>query len=115
MDKFKLNRTFKRIKKEAKLDYAITTPDKYGDCNTCVSCELADVFGIDSTGIYAKHWVTGMNKGGAWKNVKEVYIGHDVTEAQADIIIRVLKEEGYTIFPEKYDTREAFLISEKEI
>ena len=113
MDKRKLNRVFEKIKKEAKLDYAVTTPDKYGDCNTCVNSELSDEFGIDSTGICAKHWTTGMNRGGPWKNIKDVYIGHDVSEEQADIIIRIFKENGYNISPEKYNPKISFLISEK--
>lgn len=112
MDKIKLNRVFKEIKTKAKMDYAITTPDKYGDCNTCVNAELADVFGIDSKGIYAKHWTTGMNAGGAWKYLDDVYVGHDITEEQAKVMVEVLEANGYEVTPREYNPRKAFVIKE---
>ena len=112
MNKFKLNSVFKEIKKKAKMDYAVPTPDKYGDCNTCVNSELAFEFGVDSTGIYAKHWVTGMNAGGAWKYLDDVYIGHDITEEQAKIMIAVFEANGYIVEPKEYNPRKAFLIKE---
>lgn len=112
MDKIKLNSVFREIKKKAKMDYAVSTPDKYGDCNTCVNYELADVFGEDSTGIYAKHWVTGMNAGGPWKYLDDVYINHDITEEQAKVMIDVFKANGYDIQPITYDPAKAFLIKE---
>ena len=112
MDKRKLNKVFKEVKIKAHLDYAITNTDEYGDCNTCVNSELADVFGIDSKGIYAKHWLKGMNAGGAWKNLDDVYIGHDLTEEQGKILIDVFKENGYVIEPEKYDPYKSFNIKE---
>ena len=112
MDKIKLNRVFKEIKAKAKMDYAAPTPDKYGDCNTCVNYELADVFGEESKGIYAKHWVTGMNAGGPWKYLNGVYIGHDITEEQAKIMIKVFEENGYNIQPKEYDPSIAFYIKE---
>ena len=112
MDKFKLNRVFKEIKNKAKMDYAVPTPDKYGDCNTCVNAELADVFGVDSKGIYAKHWVTGMNNGGPWNYIDDVYVGHDITEEQAKIMIKVLEANGYAVEPKEYNPKKAFLIKE---
>lgn len=112
MDKIKLNRIFKEIKTKAKLDYAVTNTDEYGDCNTCVNYELADVFGIDSRGIYAKHWLKGMNAGGAWKYLNQVYIGHDLTEEQGKILIDVFKANGYEIEPKEYDPSKAFIIKE---
>lgn len=112
MDKIKLNRVFKEIQKKTKMDYAVSTPDKYGDCNTCVNCELADVFGVNSTGIYAKHWTTGMNAGGPWKHLKDVYIGHDITEEQAKIMITIFEANGYNIEPKEYDPHKAFCIKE---
>lgn len=115
MDKIKLNRVFKEIKTKAKMDYAVPTPDKYGDCNTCVNYELADVFGIDSKGIYAKHWTTGMNAGGPWKDIDDVYIGHDITEEQAKIMIEIFKANGYVVEPKEYDPSKAFLIKEATV
>lgn len=112
MNKVKLNRVFKEIQQKAKMDYAVPTPDKYGDCNTCINYELADVFGVDSKGIYAKHWVTGMNKGCPWKELNDVYIGHNITEAQARIMIDVLEANGYDVEPKEYNSKKAFLIKE---
>ena len=112
MDKRKLNRVFKEVKIKAKLDYAITNTDEYGDCNTCVNSELADVFGRDSRGIYAKHWLRGMNKSYPWKELDKVYIGHDLTEEQGKILIDVFKANGYAIEPEEYDPLVAFNIKE---
>ena len=112
MNKIKLNRVFKEIKVKAKMDYAIPTPDKYGDCNTCVNYELADQFGIDSKGIYAKHWTTGMNAGGPWKDLDKVHIGHDITEEQAKIMVEVLEANGYAVEPREYDESKCFCIKE---
>ena len=112
MDKSKLNRVFKEVQIKANLDYAITNTDEYGDCNTCVNSELADVFGIDSKGIYAKHWLKGMNKSCPWKELDKVYIGHDLTEEQGKILIDVFKTNGYVIEPEEYNPNRAFNIRE---
>ena len=113
MNKIKLNRVFKEIKTKAKLDYAVTNADEYGDCNTCVNYELADVFGVDSKGIYTKHWLKGMNKGCPWKYLDEVYIGHDITEEQAKIMIEVLETNGYAVEPREYDSSRSFCIKEE--
>ena len=115
MNKIKLNRVFKEIKTKANMDYAVPTPDKYGDCNTCVNSELAFEFGDESTGIYAKHWTTGMNAGGPWKYLDDVYIGHDITEDQAKIMVEVLEANGYVVEPREYDPSRAFLIKEATI
>lgn len=113
MNKRKLNTVFRIIQNTAKLDYAITNADEYGDCNTCVNSELAFEFGIDSKGIYAKHWLKGMNGGCAWKHLDGVYIGHDITEEQAKIMIQVFEENGYDIEPKQYDSGRAFYIKER--
>ena len=112
MDKRKLNRVFKEVKTKANLDYATTNTDEDGDCNTCVAYELADVFGIDSKGIYTKHWLRGMNKGCPWKDLDYVYIGHDLTEEQGKILIDVFKANGYSIEPEEYNPSRSFKIKE---
>lgn len=112
MNKRKLNKVFAEIKEKAKMDYAVTNTDEYGDCNTCVNSELAFAFGMESTGIYAKHWIRGMNAGGPWSHLEDVYIGHDITEEQAMVMIEVFKANGYDIQPTKYDPYKAFLIKE---
>ena len=112
MDKRKLNKVFKEIKTKANLDYAITNTDEYGDCNTCVNSELAFEFGVESKGIYAKHWLKGMNKGCPWKELDMVYIGHDLTEEQGKILIETFEKAGYNIEPKEYDESIAFKIKE---
>lgn len=113
MNKRKLNKVFDEIKSKAKMDYAITNADEYGDCNTCVNNGLVDAFGLDSTGIYTKHWLTGMNKGNAWKHLSYVYIAHDITEEQAKIMVDLLEQNGYDVEPKQYDSTKSFKISEK--
>lgn len=112
MNKRKLNKVFEQIKTKANLDYAITNTDEYGDCNTCVNYELASKFGNDSKGIYAKHWLKGMNKGCSWKDLDYLYIGHDLTEEQGKTLIEVFQENGYDIEPKVYDEMKSFLIKE---
>lgn len=112
MDKKKLNRVFKEVQTKANLDFAITNTDDYGDCNTCVWDDIAYEFGNDSKGIYAKHWLSGMNAGCPWKDLDSVYIGHDLTEEQGKILIDVFKANGYSIEPEEYNPRKSFEIKE---
>lgn len=49
-----------------------------------------------------------MNK----RKLNDVYIGHDITAEQAEIMIKVLKENGYSVKPEEYDPTTSFLIKE---
>lgn len=113
MDKRRLNKVFKEVKEKAQLDYAITNTDDYGDCCTCTNYALADEFGIDSRGIFTKHWLKGMNKGCAWKDLDKVYIAHDIIEEQANIMIDVLENNGYDVEPKQYDSSKCFMIKEK--
>ena len=112
MNKIKLNRVFKEIKTKASMDYAVTNADAYGDCNSCVNYGLAEAFGIESKGIWAKHWLKGMNKGDAWKYLDGTYIAHDITEEQAKIMVEVLEVNGYTVTPREYDSSKCFYIKE---
>lgn len=112
MNKRKLNTVFRIIQNAAKLDYAITNADAYGDCNSCVNYELAEQFGVESKGIYTKHWLQGMNKGCPWKELDDVYIGHDITEEQAKIMVGILETHGYAVEPREYDEMKCFCIKE---
>ena len=112
MNKRKLNTVFRIIKIAAKLDYAITNADVYGDCQSCVNYALCEAFGEESAGIWTKHWLKGMNKGSPWKDLDKVYIGHDITEEQAKIIVKILKSYGYKVEPEEYDPFTSFTIKE---
>lgn len=113
MNKRKLNKVFELVRAEANLDYAITNTDEYGDCNSCVNSMLADMFGMESKGIYAKHWLKGMNKGEAWKYLDDLYIGHDITPEQGAILIKVFTENGYEVEPKEYNPSRSFLIKER--
>lgn len=112
MNKRKLNKVFEEIKTKANMDYAVTNADKYGDCNTCVNYGLGEEFGIESKGIYTKHWLKGMNAGCPWKELNSVYIGHDITEEQAKIMVEVLETNGYIVEPREYDENTCFCIKE---
>lgn len=112
MNKRKLNTVFRIIQIAAKLDYAITNADAYGDCQSCVNYALGEEFGVESKGIWTKHWTKGMNAGGAWKDLDDVCIAHDITEDQAKIIVRVLESYGYNVEPKEYNPCECFVISE---
>ena len=114
MDKRKLNEAFRIIKIAAKLDYAITNADNYGDCQSCVNYALCEAFGVESKGIWTKHWLKGMNKGRPWKELDEVYIGHDITEGQAEIIVQILERYDYKVEPREYNPHECFVISERK-
>ena len=113
MNKLKLNEVFRKIKIKANLDYAITNADEYGDCNSCVNSELADKFGIESKGIWLKHWLKGMNKCRPCKELDTLRIAHDITEEQANILIKVFEENGYTIEPRQCEPTKCFCIKEK--
>ena len=115
MNKRKLNQVFRKIKEECQFDYAVTDADQYGDCNTCVNHGLGIEFGFDSKGIWTKHWLKGMNKGCSWKELDGVHVGHDITEEQAKIMIRVLEANGYEVKPQHYDETKCFYIKEREI
>lgn len=112
MNKRKLNTVFRIIQNAAKLDYAITNADAYGDCNSCVNYELCEQFGVESKGIWAKHWLKGMNKGCPWNELDSVYIAHDITEEQANIMVQVLKAHGYNVEPKIYNPSKCYLIKE---
>ena len=113
MNKHKLNEVFHVIKVAANLDYAITNADAYGDCQSCVNYRLCENFGVESKGIWTKHWLEGMNKGDAWKDLNKVYIGHDITEEQAKIMVGVLEAYGYAVEPREYDESRCFCIKEE--
>lgn len=112
MNKRKLNSVFRVIAIAADLDYALTNVDAYGDCQSCVNSALCDIFGVESKGIWTKHWTKGMNAGGPWKNIDDVCIAHDIKEEQAKIIVKVLEAYGYKVEPREYNPLKCFVISE---
>lgn len=109
-----LAKTFRRFKKETGVAFAILNTDKYGDCNTCVNAELESVFGIESKGIYARHWLKGMNKGKPFDQLEKLYIGHDLTEEQGKKFIEIFSVQ-YVVLPMEYDEDQTFTLVEKEV
>lgn len=112
MNKRLLNKAFAEVKQAAKMDYAVVNTDDYGDCNTCANAALADEFGEESTGIYAKHWLRGGNATVPYKYLDGLFIGHDITKEQAAVFIEVMSKY-YNVLPEQYDPSKSFEISEK--
>ena len=112
MNKLKLNKVFEEIKAKANMDYAITNADEYGDCTSCVNYELAMRFGMESKGIFAKHWLKGMNAGCSWKYLDELHIAHDITEEQVKIMVNVLESNGYSVEPREYNPLVCFTVKE---
>lgn len=112
MNKRNLNFHFTKIKMLCAMDYAIVNTDKYGDCNTCTQSQLIDEFGIESTGIYLKHWLMGINKGRPVKDLDELYIAHDLTEEQAKLFIEYMNN-FYIVIPQNYNPNISFLIKER--
>lgn len=115
MERETLKATFKAIKKVAKLDYAITNPEKLGGCMTDVNYELAEKYGRESKGIWAKHWVHGMNGSGEQiEDLDHIYIAHDITEEQAELLYAICSI-NYNVLPKKYDPSKCFVLYEKGI
>lgn len=90
MNKRKLNKIFELIKMKAKLDYAVTNTD---DCDKN--------FRYESKGIYVN-----------LEDIDSIYISHDLTAEQADILIATFQENGYDIEPKEYNPTLAFKIRE---
>ena len=101
---------FDEIKKETGIDYAITDTDFYGDCMTCVNDELSEEYGIDSKGIYLKHWKTGMNAQIFKEDDEPVYIVHDLTNERGNAIYNILAKK-YKLEADRYDESKCFVIT----
>lgn len=115
MERETLKATFRAIKKVAKLDYAITNVDRLGDCQSCVNYTLSTKYGEESKGIWAKHWVHGMNGSGEQiEDLDHIYIAHDLTEEQAELLYAVCSI-NYNVLPKKYDPFKCFDLYEKGI
>ena len=112
MDKKKMQQVFRTIKKQANLDFAITNPDRFGDCQSCVWGGLCEKYGDDCTGIWAKEWNYGMNGGRGIENLKSVYIAHALTDEQAKIVMDILKD-NYNIVNGEFDSGKCIVIEEK--
>lgn len=112
MQKEKLEKTFAEIKESLNLDYAITNTDDWGDCASCVNDEIANAYGVNSKGIFLKHWMEGMNKGPSIEKLRKIVIGHDITQEQGEKVIEILKANGYKLESDVYNEKLCFEISE---
>lgn len=113
MDKRMLQKTFREYKKTAKTDFAITNPDSFGDCPSCVWSSLVDKYGSECHGVWAKAWKYGMNGGDDIEEDDSVVIAHDLTKDQADAFYNVFSE-NYNITPSEYNSNKCFRLYEKD-
>jgi hypothetical protein len=113
MNKSTLQKAFREAKKAAALDFAITNPDKLGDCQSCVWAQIVDDYGETSRGVWVKHWRGGMNKGAPVEDLSKIYIAHDLTEEQAAKVLEVLARY-YTVESGAYNPSQCIVISEGE-
>jgi hypothetical protein len=112
MNKELLKATMRKYKKASKVDYAITNPDGLGDCQSCVNYALSEKYGEESKGVWVKHFTRGMNASGSIENQESVYIAHDITEEQANVLVEVFSE-AFKVFPKEYDPCKCFEIYDK--
>lgn len=112
MDKKLLQKTFREYKKAAGVDFSITAPDSYGDCQSCVWSTLVDKYGYDCHGVFVKAWKHGMNGGSFIEELDHVLVGHDITAEQAEAFYKVFGE-SYIVYPREYDENTCFYLFEK--
>lgn len=107
MTRQKLRFIFNKIKKEAELDFALT---KGYCCGTCTWAEIENEYGKNSKGIWLKWYDKGMNKT-KWADEKTLYVAHDLTNKQKDIVYNILSHY-FNIDWDKSDDR-AIILTEK--
>lgn len=113
MDKELLKRTMREYKKASGVKYAITNPDNLGDCQSCVNYALSQKYGEDSKGVWVKHWNSGMNKGEPIAKLDRLFIGHDITEEQGNILYEVFSKH-FVVSPKEYDESKCYQIFSKD-
>lgn len=93
MNRRKLIKTFKRIQKEMKFDYALT---EGMCCPTCTWQEIAGTYNKDACGIWLGWFREGMNKS-IFSKQDVFYIKHDAPLEVLDKVCDILREEGYAV------------------
>lgn len=111
MDVKKLKKVFIELKQAAALDFAITSPDTLGDCQSCVWCSIAEKYGEKSRGVWVKHWRHGMNKGKPLADLEKIYIAHDLTDEQSAEVLRILAKY-YELESATFAHNKSIIISE---
>ncbi|MBQ3421931.1 MAG: hypothetical protein IJH34_09730 [Romboutsia sp.] len=115
MNKELLEKAFEKFSKVPNVDYAIINTDNWGDCNTCVNYELSKKFGVNSKGIYLKHWQTGMNKADEdISSLKNIYVAHDINKELAESFYDIFSKY-FSVEPKKYSPTKAFQLIDKDI
>ena len=109
MIKEKLRVLFDELKEICELDYAVVDTDMYGDCTTCVNYELIQQYGLNSKGIFLKHWEYGMNAEKPLEEIDWAFIAHDLTHEQGVKMFNYLNER-VTLENTSYNPRETFII-----
>ena len=113
MDKKLIQDVFEKIQEQVPgIDYAIFNTDDYGDCNTCVNDALIRKFGIDSKGLYLKHWTRDMNREKPLEYQDRAWIAHDLTDEQGKVVLAILKE-NFAVENDSYDPTKSFVIHMK--
>lgn len=112
MNKELIKRAFSEWKKATKADYARMNVDALGDCMSCVNAELGDKYGMESKGIWLKHWNYGMNAMSPIEKQESEYIAHDITKEQAEEVYRIFGKY-FHVFPEQYNEGECFELFDK--
>nr|DAK86228.1 MAG TPA: hypothetical protein [Caudoviricetes sp.] len=79
---------FNEIKREAKLDFALT---KGYCCQTCTWADIEDEYGKESKGIWLKYFDKGMNRQ-KWNGNEPQYIAHELASEQKEIVYNILSQ-----------------------
>lgn len=111
----RLNNLFNKIIEEAKIDYAFVNVDEIGECFTDVQGSIKMSLGAQSKGIFCRHWLKGMNKSCDYKELNEIYIAHDITEEQFNILLKICDENDYVVKNRNFDEKESIILRELNI
>ena len=88
MTRQKIKFIFNEIKREAKLDFALT---KGYCCQTCTWADIENEYGQESKGIWLKWFDKGANRT-KWNDSDMQYIAHDLNEKQKNIVYDILQQ-----------------------
>lgn len=108
-----IRKAFKEFLDVDGVNYAIVNTDEYGDCNTCVNARLVELYGVESKGIFLKHWFKGMNSEEvSFNELDEIYIAHDITEEQGNKLYDILSKY-YHVEPKVYNPGKTYVLTHK--
>lgn len=99
---------FKKIEEQANLDFAWT---KGYCCSTCTWADIHDEFGENAKGIWLKWYDKGGNKS-KWDNNATLYVAHDLTPKQKDIVYEILAKH-FVVDWDKKDDNKCIILNKK--